>query len=142
MVCVQDSFLPVSLSIAARQRFSRWLLVLVLFWQAMIITMPVAQAKAAAGEGQWETICTMQGSSQIWIAAGDGDSDGAPAQAQSGDHCPLCVMSHAGMAPPPVFDFTMHRIAGAEVGQLAFTAVYLTRAWSEPATGPPITSLI
>ena len=27
--------------------------------------------------------------------------------------------------------------AGAEVGQLAFTAVYLTRAWSEPATGPP-----
>ena len=130
--------LPLSQRMPTRQRFrlklSRWLLLLVLFWQAMIVTMPLAQARAAAGDGAWETICTMQGSSQVWVS--DHDADGEP-HAQSGNRCPLCVMSHTGIAPPPVFDFTMHRVAGAEVGQLAFTAVYLTRAWSEPATGPP-----
>lgn len=119
-----------------RMHLSRWLLVLAVFWQAMIVFMPLAQAKAAAGEGQWETICTMQGSSKIWVAGSDDVGD-HPVQSATGDHCPLCVMSHAGMAPPPVFDFRMHRNAGAEVGQLAFTAVYLTRTWSEPATGPP-----
>ncbi len=96
--------------------------------------MPVAQAKAAAGEGQWETVCTMQGSSQVWVAGNDAESD---TQAKSGGHCPLCLMSQTGIAPPSVFDFKMHQAAGAEVGQLAFTAIYLTRAWSEPATGPP-----
>ena len=123
-----------SLTAPARQRFSRWLLALVVCWQAMLLGMPLAQAKAAAGDGRWETICTMQGSSQIWVA--DHDADGE-SQAQSGNHCPLCVMSQSGIAPPPLFDFNVHRSAGAEVGQLAFTAVYLTRAWSEPATGPP-----
>ena len=123
-----------SLTASARQRFSRWLLALVVCWQAMLLGMPLAQAKAAAGDGRWETICTMQGSSQVWVA--DHDADGEP-QAQSGNHCPLCVMSQTGIAPPPLFDFNVHRRAGAEVGQLAFTAVYLTRAWSEPATGPP-----
>ena len=58
-------------------------------------------------------------------------------QAKPNGHCPLCLMSHMGIAPPSVFDFKVHQNAGAEVGQLAFTAVYLTRAWSEPATGPP-----
>ena len=124
-----------SLSIVARQCRSRWLLVLAIVWQAMVVTMPVAQAKAAAGDGMWETVCTMQGSSQVWVANSDGDSD--QPQAQSGGDCPLCVMSQTGIAPPAVFDFNVHRVAGAEVGQLAFTAAYLTRAWSEPATGPP-----
>ena len=123
-----------SLSICARQRFSRWLLALVVCWQALVMLMPVAQAKAAAGDGQWETVCTMQGSSNVWVAGNDAESD---TQAKSGGHCPLCLMSQTGIAPPPVFDFKMHQAAGAEVGQLAFTAVYLTRAWSEPATGPP-----
>lgn len=123
-----------SLTASARQRFSRWLLALVVCWQAMLLGMPLAQAKAAAGDGRWETICTMQGSSQVWVA--DHDADGEP-QAQSGNHCPLCVMSQTGIAPPPLFDFNVHRSAGTEVGQLVFTAVYLTRAWFEPATGPP-----
>ena len=123
-----------SLSICARQRFSRWLLALVVCWQALVMLMPVAQAKAAAGDGQWETVCTMQGSSNVWVAGNDAESD---TQAKSDGHCPLCLMSQTGIAPPPVFDFKMHQSAGAEVGQLAFTAVYLTRAWSEPATGPP-----
>jgi hypothetical protein len=101
----------------------------------MIGFMPVAQAKAAAGEGGWESVCTMQGSSQVWVA-GDLDAD-TDTQAKSGGHCPLCVMSQTGIAPPMNFDFKVHQSAGAEVGQLAFTAVYLTRAWSEPATGPP-----
>ena len=126
--------LPLRLNAAARQCFSRGLLVLAVCWQAMLMGMPLAQAKAAAGDGQWETICTMQGSSQVWVA--DQDADGEP-QVTSGNHCPLCVMSQTGIAPPPVFDFNVHRVAGTEVGQLAFTAVYLTRAWSEPATGPP-----
>ena len=122
----------------ARQRFSRCLLALVVFWQALLMTMPIAQAKAATGEGQWETVCTMQGSSQVWVADKDidGDIDG-DSQAKPGGHCLLCLMSQTGIAPPPVFDFNVHRSAGAEVGQLTFTAVYLTRAWSEPATGPP-----
>ena len=123
-----------SLPIRARQQFSRGLLALVVCWQALIMFMPVAQAKAAAGEGQWETVCTMQGSSQVWVAGNDAESD---TQAKSGGHCPLCLMSQTGIAPPSVFDFKMHQAAGAEVGQLAFTAIYLTRAWSEPATGPP-----
>ena len=130
--------LQTSLSMHARQRLSRWLLALVICWQAMIGFMPVAQAKAAAGEGSWESVCTMQGSSQIWVAA-DADGD---TQIQSEGHCPLCLMSQTGIAPPANFDFKVHQSAGAEVGQLAFTAVYLTRAWSEPATGPPITTLI
>jgi hypothetical protein len=134
MVTALRPFLP----IAARQRCSRWLLVLVLLWQAMIVTMPVAQAKMAAGDGTWETICTMQGSSQVWVAnMANSDADGDQPQTQTGGDCPLCAMSHAGIAPPLVLDFNVHRIAGAEVGQLVFTAVYLTRAWSEPATGPP-----
>ncbi len=118
----------------ARQRLSRWLLALVVCWQALVMFMPVAQAKAAGGEGQWETICTMQGSSQVWVAGNDADSE---SQTKSNEHCPLCLMSQTGIAPPAVFDFKVHQTAGAEVGQLAFTAVYLTRAWSEPATGPP-----
>ena len=97
--------------------------------------MPVAQAKAAAGEGSWETICTMQGSSQIWVAADDDTQTDTHVQAEG--QCPLCLMSQTGIAPPMNFDFKVHQAAGAEVGQLAFTAVYLTRAWSEPATGPP-----
>ena len=117
-----------------RQRFSRWLLVLVLCWQSLMMFMPVAQAKAAAGEGGWQSICTMQGTSDVWVA---GDDAGREEQPKSGDHCPLCAMSHNGIAPPTIFDFKVHQSAGAEVGQLAFTAVYLTRAWSEPATGPP-----
>ena len=127
-------YLRPSLPIHVRQRFSRWLMVLVVCWQALVMFMPIAQAKAAAGNGQWETICTMQGSSQVWVAGNDAESD---TQAKSGGHCPLCLMSQTGIAPPPIFDFTMHQAAGAEVGQLAFTAIYLTRAWSEPATGPP-----
>jgi hypothetical protein len=122
------------LPLHARQRLSRWLLALVICWQALVMFMPVAQAKAAAGDGKWETVCTMQGSSQVWVAGNDAESD---TQTKSGGHCPLCLMSQTGIAPPPVFDFKMHQSAGAEVGQLAFTAVYLTRAWSEPATGPP-----
>lgn len=121
---------------SARQRFSRWLLALVVCWQALIVTMPVAQAKAAAGEGQWESVCTMQGSSQVWVAGSDADTD-TDSQAKPSGHCPLCLMSQTSIAPPSVFDFNVHRAAGAEVGQLAFTATYLTRAWSEPATGPP-----
>ena len=124
-----------SLPKISRQRLSRWLLALVICWQAMIGFMPVAQAKAAAGEGGWETVCTMQGSGQVWVA-GDLDAD-TDTQAKSGGHCPLCLMSQTGIAPPMNFDFKVHQSAGAEVGQLAFTAVYLTRAWSEPATGPP-----
>ena len=121
----------------SRQRLSRWLLALVVCWQAMIGFMPVAQAKAAAGEGSWESICTMQGSSQIWVAA-DANSDNEGGTAIKADgHCPLCLMSQTGIAPPMNFDFKVHQSADAEVGQLAFTAVYLTRAWSEPATGPP-----
>ena len=124
-----------SLPKISRQRLSRWLLALVICWQAMIGFMPVAQAKAAAGEGGWETVCTMQGSGQVWVAVDlDVDTD---TQAKSGGHCPLCLMSQTGIAPPMNFDFKVHQSAGAEVGQLAFTAVYLTRAWSEPATGPP-----
>lgn len=123
-----------SLSIVARQRFSRWLLALVVCWQALVMFMPVAQAKAAAGDGQWETICTMQGSSQVWVAGGHADSE---PQEESAQHCPLCLMSQTGIAPPTIFDLKVHQVAGAEVGQLAFTAFYLTRAWSEPATGPP-----
>ena len=123
-----------SLSMHFRQRLSRWLLALIVCWQALVMFMPVAQAKAAAGEGQWETICTMQGSSQVWVAGNDADSE---SQTKSNEHCPLCLMSQTGIAPPAVFDFKVHQTAGAEVGQLAFTAVYLTRAWSEPATGPP-----
>ena len=128
------TLLPLTLNVAARQRFSRWLLVLVVCWQAMLMGMPLAQAKAAAGEGQWESICTLQGSSQVWVAESDTDSE---PQAKPDGRYPLCLMSQTGIAPPPVFDFNVHRSADAEVGQLAFTAVYLTRAWSEPATGPP-----
>ena len=124
-----------SLPMLTRQQFSRWLLALAVCWQALVMFMPVAQAKAVAGDGQWETVCTMQGSSQVWVAGNDAESD---TQTKSGGHCPLCLMSQTGIAPPSVFDFKMHQAAGAEVGQLAFTAVYLTRAWSEPATGPPI----
>lgn len=113
---------------------SRWLLALVVCWQALVMFMPVAQVKAAAGDGSWETICTLQGSSQVWVAGDEADDE---PEAKQGGHCPLCLMSQTGIAPPPIFDFKMHRSAGAEVGQLAFTAVYLTRAWSEPATGPP-----
>ena len=117
-----------------RFKMSRWLLALVVCWQALVMFMPVAQAKAAAGDGSWETICTMQGSSKVWVAGEDANSDH---EKSAGGHCPLCLMSQTGMAPPPVFDFKVHQSAGAEVGQLVFTAVYLTRAWSEPATGPP-----
>ena len=130
-----NSLLRLSFPTLSRQRMSRWLLVLVICWQAMIGFMPVAQAKAAAGEGGWESVCTMQGSSQVWVA-GDSDAD-TDTQAKSGGHCPLCLMSQTGLAPPMNFDFKVHQAADAEVGQLAFTAVYLTRAWSEPATGPP-----
>lgn len=127
-------FLPMFTQQRLKLTLSRWLLVLVVCWQALVMFMPVAQAKAAAGDGSWETICTMQGSSQVWVAGDDDDQD---TQAQPSGHCPLCLMSQTGIAPPPVFDFKVHQSAGAEVGQLAFTAVYLTRAWSEPATGPP-----
>ena len=119
----------------ARQRLSRWLLALLVCWQALVVLMPVAQAKAAAGDGRWESVCTMQGSAQIWLA--DGDIGGDQPQAKPSGHCPLCLMSQTGIVPPPVFDFKVRQSAGAEVGQLPFTAVYLTRAWSEPATGPP-----
>lgn len=128
-----------SLSASARQRISRWLLALMVCWQAMIGFMPVAQAKVSAGESGWETVCTMQGSSQIWLADLDADTD---QQATSGGYCPICVAGHAGIAPPPLFDFKVHRSVGAEVGQLAFSAVFLTRAWSEPSTGPPVQHLI
>ena len=124
---------------SARQRFGRWLLLLLVCWQALLIFMPIAQAKAAAGDGRWENVCTMQGSAQVWVA--DSDDEGE-SQMKSGGHCPLCLMSQTGIAPPTTFDFKMHQSAGVEVGQLAFTAVYLTRAWSEPATGPPYTTLI
>ncbi|MGV0954275.1 MAG: DUF2946 family protein [Fluviibacter sp.] len=128
--------LPNLLPKQARQRFSRWLLLLVVCWQALLMLMPVAQAKAAAGEGGWESICTMQGSVQVWV---DGDSvDEEPSTVAQG-HCPLCLMSQTGIAPPASFNIKIHRTTGTEVGQLVFTSFYLTRAWSAPATGPPAT---
>lgn len=134
-----NAIFPLSLSMLSRQRMSRWLLALVICWQALVMFMPIAQAKAAAGDGQWETICTMQGSAKVWVAASDinADANGDQPEAQANEHCPLCLMSQSGIAPPAVFNFNVHQSVGAEVGQLAFTAFYLTRAWSEPATGPP-----
>ena len=120
-----------------RQRFSRWLLVLVLCWQGLMLYMPVAQAKTAAGEGGWETICTMNGAAKVWIAA-DADSEGESHEATGGGHCPLCLMSSAGLAPPPVHNSVLEPGLGAEAIQLVFNASYLTRAWSEQARGPPV----
>ena len=118
-----------------RLRLSLWLLALVVCWQALIMLMPVAQAKVAAGDGHWETICTLQGSAQVWAATGsDADSDH---EKPAGGHCPLCLMSQTGIAPPAVFNVNTHQTADAQLGQLTLSAVYLTRAWSEPATGPP-----
>ncbi len=119
-----------------RQRFSRWLLVLVLCWQSLMMFMPVAQAKAAAGEGGWETICTMNGSAQVWVAA-DADTEGETHDATGGGHCPLCLMSSAGLAPPPVHKAFLEAGLGVQDIQLVFNASYLTRAWSEQARGPP-----
>ena len=121
---------------AKRQRFSRWLLVLVLCWQSLMMFMPVAQAKAAAGEGGWETICTMNGSAQVWVAA-DPDTKGGTHDATGGGHCPLCLMSSAGLAPPPVHKAFLESGLGVQDIQLVFNASYLTRAWSEQARGPP-----
>ena len=121
---------------AKRQRFSRWLLVLVLCWQSLMTFMPVAQAKAAAGEGGWETICTMSGSAQVWAAA-DTDTEGEAHDATAGGHCPLCLMSSAGLAPPPVHKAFLESGLGVQDIQLVFNASYLTRAWSEQARGPP-----
>ncbi|MFZ9616563.1 MAG: DUF2946 domain-containing protein [Fluviibacter sp.] len=121
---------------AKRQRFSRWLLVLVLCWQSLMMFMPVAQAKAAAGEGGWETICTMNGSAQVWVAA-DADTEGETHDATGGGHCPLCLMSSAGLAPPPVHKAFLESGLGVQDIQLVFNASYLTRAWSEQARGPP-----
>jgi hypothetical protein len=118
-----------------RQRFSRWLLVLVLCWQSLMVFMPVAQAKAAAGEGGWETICTMSGSATVWVAA-DSDDENTHEASASG-HCPLCLMSNAGLAPPPVHNPLLEAGLSAEDIQLVFNASYLTRAWSEQARGPP-----
>ena len=103
-----NALLRLSLSTFSRQRLSRWLLALVICWQAMIGFMPVAQAKAAAGEGGWESVCTMQGSSQVWVA-GDLDTD-TDTQAKSGGDCPLCVMSQTGIAPPMNFDLSLIHI--------------------------------
>lgn len=121
---------------AKRQRFSRWLLVLVLCWQSLMMFMPVAQAKAAAGEGGWETICTMNGSAQVWVAENT-DTEGETHDATSGGHCPLCLMSSAGLAPPPVHKAFLESGLGVQDIQLVFNASYLTRAWSEQARGPP-----
>ncbi len=121
---------------AKRQRFSRWLLVLVLCWQSLMMFMPVAQAKAVAGEGGWETICTMNGSAQVWVAA-DTDAEGEAHDATGGGHCPLCLMSSAGLAPPPVHKAFLESGLGVQDIQLVFNASYLTRAWSEQARGPP-----
>jgi hypothetical protein len=122
---------------AKRQRFSRWLLVLVLCWQSLMMFMPVAQAKAAAGEGGWETICTMNGSAQVWVAAESSDEESHAATAS--EHCPLCLMSSNGLAPPPVHNPVLEPGVGAEETQFVFNASYLTRAWSEQARGPPVT---
>lgn len=119
-----------------RQRFSRWLLVLVLCWQSLMMFMPVAQAKTAAGEGGWETICTMSGSATVWVAA-DTDDEKTHEASASG-HCPLCLMSNAGLAPPPVHSPVLEPGSSAEAIQLVFNASYLTRAWSEQARGPPV----
>ena len=118
-----------------RQRFSRWLLVLVLCWQSLMMFMPVAQAKAAAGEGGWETICTMSGSATVWVAA-DTDEEKTHEASASG-HCPLCLMSSGGLAPPPVHNPVLEPSTGADDIQLVFNASFLTRAWSEQARGPP-----
>lgn len=123
-------------SIAKRQRFSRWLLVLVLCWQSLMVYMPVAQAKTAAGEGGWETICTMNGSVQVWVN-GEGDAESGSHEAKSGGHCPLCLMSTAGLAPPPVHGSLIEARVGEVRSQFEFNTAFLTRTWSELARGPP-----
>lgn len=123
-----------------RQHCSRWLLVLVLCWQSLMVYMPVAQAKTAAGEGGWETICTMNGSAKVWVAAsGDADSESESGshEAKSGSHCPLCLMSTAGLAPPPAHGGLLEASLGDVRIQFIFNSSFLTRAWSEQARGPP-----
>lgn len=124
-------------SLISRQRFSRWLLVLALCWQALMVYMPIAQAKTAAGEGGWETICTMNGSAKVWVAA-EGDADTGSHEAQSGSHCPLCLMSNAFLAPPTMQGhLTDARLSEAQI-PFEFNASFLTRTWSEQARGPPV----
>lgn len=100
-----------------------------------MVYMPIAQAKTAAGEGGWETVCTMNGSAKVWVAA-DSDDENTHEPSASG-HCPLCLMSNAGLAPPPVHNSVLEPMPGAEDIQLVFNASCLTRAWSEQARGPP-----
>jgi Protein of unknown function (DUF2946) len=118
------------------QRMSRWLLVLAVCWQGLMIYMPIAQAKTAAGEGGWETICTMSGASKVWVES-EADRGSDSHESQSGSHCPLCLMSNAGLAPPPEHASWLERRLSESSCQFEFNTSFLTRTWSEQARGPP-----
>ena len=120
----------------SRRRYSRWLLVLAMCWQALMLYMPIAQAKTAAGEGGWETICTMSGTAKVWIEA-EGDAGSGSHEAQNGSHCPLCLMSNAGLAPPPEHASWLEGRLSESRYQFEFNTTFLTRTWSEQARGPP-----
>lgn len=101
--------------------------------------MPMANAQSNTPQGQWESICTFHGSNQIWLSdnpTNDGSKQGDFLSLES--HCPLCLLSQSGIAPPTDFKVNDLQSTSTKIGQLEFNLVYLASSWSEPATGPPV----
>ncbi len=93
------------LGLHARARLAVWLIALATL--APTLTQALA---AAQGPGHGLEVCTSSGprtlapdgSLDLAADAGAAQGDGHPAPASlAGGHCPLCLLSHGGLAPPP-----------------------------------------
>ena len=100
-----------------------WLAVWFIVFASLSPTVTQALA-AAQGPGHGLEICTSSstrtlapdGSLDLAADAGAPQGDGHPAPASlAGGHCPLCLLSHGGLAPPPAIAF----FAATQVRSLA-----------------------
>lgn len=78
-----------------RRLLALWLLVVMLLG-ALAPTISRAHATLPGSSVHWLEVCTPQGMQQLAVQ-GDGPEYPSPV---TGDHCPLCLLSHDRCAPP------------------------------------------
>lgn len=113
-----------ALSLPLRRRaWAAWLAVF-----GLVCAPTLSHALAAARDGGWVEVCSVQGSRRVPLEPASGRADQAGQLAHALAHCALCgLASDAGLAPPAA-------LAGLPAPCLATAAPRARPAWAPAAT--------
>lgn len=120
---------------------SAWITLITLWFACLAPTLALAFPDGNASQGYWTQLCTMNGSSNVWIdaSADDGSSDSQQASQSLSGHCLFC--SHATALGPPPADVALTQTTASTLllPRSYFHAPRPLFSWAAHRTrGPPI----